>query len=516
MEQTPKLTKYVTPSGEVVLYAGNPDLSMVDELVKGGGDLWHSSFEQGFKNCFQDLKYQTAVYWWFLNDFDGLEKCISWRLNSNAFVIRERVWNELGGFDTNYESHLMSGLDFGYNLIRNNAGVPIYYKGLFSSKLQENIKIPRNDRYRFFLKNFKKHHAYYMLIRKGIFRMIPEYISLKRAAKKPLKKESKVIAPRALKKISGTPTVSLVIPTMGRQKHTQLLLEDHKRQTYLIKEAVIVDQTPESEREPHFYNNNDFPFEVKVKWKKTRGSCIARNDAINLCTGDFIIFADDDIRVKEDFVENHIRLLQTYNADACNGLDIMAENVHQDLNDLDKRLEDLGDSRWEVGISPMFSNANSCVRSEYVAKLVGNDINFEGGYGEDADFGFSIVKEGGVLLHNPFSPNLHLKPKEGGYRWWGREAKKKGKSRKEQPWELDNPVKNIIPVPSPTITYGALKHYTDEQIKEWRVKHFFIYLFRSGIKKFPLRLLKLPYKQLQFSKSLTYARALINLGIRYK
>jgi hypothetical protein len=208
--------------------------------------------------------------------------------------------------------------------------------------------------------------------------------------------------------------------------------------------------------------------------------------------------------------------LQTYKAPACNGLDIMAENIHQNLKDLELRLDDLGEARWRVGVSPMFSNANSCIESEWLQKLIGNDINFDGGYGEDSDFGLSIIKKGGVLLHNPFSANLHLKPPLGGYRWWGTEAKKKGKMRKKQPWELDNPVKRIVPVPSPTITYGVLKHFTPEQVNEWRYKHFFKYLFKGDKKTILLRLIKLPYKQLQFSKSLQYAKALINLGVRYK
>jgi glycosyltransferase involved in cell wall biosynthesis len=51
----------------------------------------------------------------------------------------------------------------------------------------------------------------------------------------------------------------------------------------------------------------------------TQGSCRARNEAIALCV-DYIVFGDDDIRIPPDFIENHIRLLQTYNASACNGL----------------------------------------------------------------------------------------------------------------------------------------------------------------------------------------------------
>ncbi len=507
--------KYTTKTKEVILYTGNPDLKKFENLVKGPGDVWHSSIDQGFKNCFKELKYQTPIYWWFINDFNNLDQTISWRLNIDAFAIRETVYNQTKGLDLDYNSKIVSGLDFGFNFLWHSRATTLYIKGLYE---KDNCKVvvSRKDRYLFFIKNFKKNHAYYMLFRKGVFKLLPEYLALRNALKKATLREPFNILPRKLKNIEGKPTVSLVIPTMKRQKYTQLLLEDHKKQTYCINEAVIVDATPENERNSKYYQQKDFPFKVKVKWQETKGSCRARNEAIELCSSDYIIFADDDIRIQKDFVENHIKLLQTYKADATNGLDILAENVNQDLTDLKSRLEKIDSTRWNVGVSPMFSNANSCVSKKMIEKVIGNDINFDGGYGEDADFGLSIIKKGGILLHNPFSPILHLKPPEGGYRWWGKEALKKGKRRKQQPWELDKPVKNIRPVPSPTVTYGVLKHFTKDQIKEWRKKHFFIYLFKRDPKTFLLRLIKLPYKQIQFSKSLKYAKALIKLGVRYK
>ena len=79
----------------------------------------------------------------------------------------------------------------------------------------------------------------------------------------------------------------------------------------------------------------------------------------------------------------------------------------------------------------MFSNANSCVKRTHVDQLKGNDINFDGGYGEDTDFGISLIKTGIPVLFNPFSANLHLKPPAGGYRFWGNQAKKLGKKRKQ-------------------------------------------------------------------------------------
>jgi glycosyltransferase involved in cell wall biosynthesis len=509
------LKSYTTPNGLGLLYSGNPNFSMLDELAEGPGDLWHSSLDQGFKNCFQDIIYQTAIYWWFVNDFDESDSCVNWRVNANNFVVRASAWEEMNGFDTQYSTDIMSGLDFGFNMLRNCSGTPLFIKNLYP-KDNLSVTISAPDRYLFYLKNFKKHHSYYMMFRKGVFQIRKEFKAFSKSKKNIVNKSYGNISVRSLHEIKGKPTVSLVIPTMKRQEYTQLLLNDHKNQTYQITEAVIVDATPKEERDNKYYRQEDFNFTVKVKWQTTKGSCRARNEAMELCSGDYIIFADDDIRIQPSFVENHIKLLQTYNAAACNGLDIMAENVNQNLNDLKSRLASLGKGRWRVGVSPMFSNANSCVRRDYITKLIGNDINFDGGYGEDADFGLSIIKKGGVLLHNPFSANLHLKPPVGGYRWWGSEAKKKGSSRKKQPWELDNPVKNIRPVPSPTITYGILKHFTEKQVKEWRFKHFFMYLFKGNKKGVLRRFLKLPYKQIQFSKSLEYAKALINLGVRYK
>jgi glycosyltransferase involved in cell wall biosynthesis len=278
--------------------------------------------------------------------------------------------------------------------------------------------------------------------------------------------------------------------------------------------VVVVDATPVTDRDVNLYNQKKYPFELLVKWQETKGSCRARNEAIDLCTGDYIVFGDDDIRIPFDFIENHIRFLQTNQSGACNGLDIRADHQKQDLKDLEKKLEVLGDKRWIAGCTQMFSNANSCVKREYVKQLIGNDINFDGGYGEDSDFGMSLSKIGVTVLHNPFSANLHLKPPIGGYRFWGTQAKVTGKKRKSQPWELDTPVKGIRPVPSPTVMYGIVKHFTPQQVNEYKQKHFFLYLFKGAKTSFLYRLIRIPYKNIQFKKSLFYAKNLLALGKR--
>lgn len=510
------LKEYITNSGEIIVYNGNPDFNKLEDLSKGSGDIWHSSFEQGYKNAFPELVYQTAVFFWYLNDFDKLDECVSWRVNPNAFAVRKSVWELTKGFDTDFENPQMQALDFGFRLNRFLGGVTLYVRGLFVSTETEKIFISQKDRHLFFRKNYKISHAIFMIFRIGFWK-ISEWKSFLYALKNYNKRiDIGMISPRKLNAIHGKPTVSYIIPTMFRQEYTMQLLEDLANQNYMPAQVIVVDATPQEERKETLYQAKQYPFELIVKWQETKGSCRARNEAISYCTGDYIVFGDDDIRIPTDFIENHIRFLQTYKAGACNGLDIRADYHTQDLDNLKEKLVKLKSRRFLVGNAQSFSNANSCVKKVFVDQLVGNDINFDGGYGEDSDFGMSLAKIGVVVLQNPFSTNLHLKPPSGGYRFWGSQAKIMGNKRKIQPWELDTPVKWVRPIPSPTIMYGIIKQYTPQQLVEYKYKYFSYYLFDGPKLTFLYRLLRLPYKNIQFKKSVFYARKLINLGIRHQ
>lgn len=511
-----RMKEFVTESGEIILYNGVPDFEKLETLSKGVGDIWHSSFEQGYKNAFPELVYQTAVFFWYLNDFDDLDECVSWRINPNHFAVRETVWNTLNGFDVEYSNTQIQAFDFGYNALRVSGAIPLYVRGLFNVDSKENIEITTKDRYTFFRKNFKINHSLYMAFRKGFWKL-KEWNSFFYAKKNFKQTISRpIVQPRELKPIEGKPTVSYIIPTMMRQDFTLQLLDDLANQSYTVTQVVIVDATPENNGEGCLYEIEKYPFELIYKRQISKGSCRARNEAIDLCTGDYIVFGDDDIRIPSEYIENHVRFLQTYDAGGCNGLDIRADHPLQNLADLQEKLNNYGDKRFLAGAAQLFNNANNCVKRKFVDKLVGNDINFDGGYGEDNDFGMSLAKIGVIVLQNPFSTNLHLKPVSGGYRFWGAQAKIVGKKRKMQPWELDTPVKWIRPVPSPTIMYGIIKHFTSQQALEYKYKHFFLYLFKGSKIGFIYRLLRIPYKNLQFKKSLFYAKNLLALGKRTK
>jgi GT2 family glycosyltransferase len=467
-------------AGQEYVAFGDPDQYALPELLRGPGDLWHSGLERGCGGLLGELKYWSACGWWYLNEASPLISSVSWRVDATGFVARRSAWESLGGFDLAYTSGLARGLDFGFRLL-NAGGVPLHVPELFraDAAAERYPALSRRDLYLFFVRHFKREYRLYMLFRETLRRRRPaeEWRAWQEAegaaADLPAPKV-RPVRPRALRPLSHpVPKVSVVIPTMGRQEYTASLLEDYCRQTLPPHEIFVVDATPEGGRRPGIYEPFQQRLPLRVVWQKSLGSCRARNEAIRASSGDYIVFGDDDTKILPDFLESHVRLLETYGAPAANGLDIRADHHLQTSQDLARKAGALVSSRVQIGVDDKFSNANGCVRRSWVEECVGNDVNFDGGYGEDGDFGHCLRERGAVVLRNPYSANLHLKPPQGGFRWWGEQAKRQG--RRRLPWEIHRRVGWLQPKPSPTIVYGLMKHYTRDQVREW----FVAYVLRS-------------------------------------
>ncbi|SEP54934.1 glycosyltransferase family 2 protein [Flavobacterium urocaniciphilum] len=496
---------HITSNGEEILYTGSPDLQLLENLSLGAGDIWHSSFKQGYFNFFEEIIYFAATFNFLSHDFPNLKQCVSWRINPEAFAVRKSVWERLDNWDIDFKTEEMRAINFGFNAVKNQGAVSLYVENLFTEVSTKLPKVNVFDMFLFYRKNFKKRHSVYLLIRKGLFNFNYWNAYLKTKKIKQITGQLKALNIKDLQPVKGSPTIGYVIPTMLRQNFTRELIICLKNQTVPPTKVVVVDATPLENRQEKIYEIDNLPFELIVQFQTTKGSCRARNEALELLDTDYVIFGDDDICIPDNFVENHILFLQNYNADACNGLDIRADHEKQTLNDLWPKLKEIENIRWKSGVSFNYSNANSCVSRAVLNVLKDNDVNFDGGYGEDTDFGLRILKNGFVLLHNPFSANLHLKPAQGGYRFWGNQAKK----RKAMPWEGDFPVKNIFPIPSPTISYYNLKHYDKKALKEYKIKHFLLYLGSGSISDRVLKFITLPKKFMQYEKSIFYAKKLI-------
>lgn len=507
------MKKHTTPNGAIIWYKGSPNSELLDQLASQEGDAWHSGHDFGYASLFSEIKYLTAIFWWYGLPFLGLQKSICWRIPFSDFAIRDAAWQLYLQQKRAYDNPTMQGLDLGYFLLKNAGGIPLYVKDLFANTTAPQA-LQIQDMFRFFRYNAKASHAYYFLLRKGFWK--PAFWKAFWQTQKISQKAIPHFLPAQIADtVIGKPTVSYILPTMRRQQFTHQLLSHLAQQTYLPTEVIVIDATPETERETGIYETTQWPFDLKIIWQTSKGSCRARNEGLAISSGEYIIFGDDDVLFHQDFVANHLLFLQAYQAKAANGLDIRADHPAQTIADLDQKLLQIAQNRYKAGATAMFSNANSCIHRSILSFLPGNDVNFDGGYGEDGDFGLSIAKNGVSVLHNPFAANLHLKPAQGGYRWWGQQASKKGKLRKQQPWEGDFPVKNITPVPSPTVLYGIIKHFPADWVREYTIKHFVFYFTKGPKKLIFWKLMRLPYKILQYKKAFFYANNLLKKGTQY-
>ncbi|MBY3623490.1 glycosyltransferase family 2 protein [Acinetobacter sp. CUI P1] len=97
---------------------------------------------------------------------------------------------------------------------------------------------------------------------------------------------------------------SIIIPIYKVEKYITQCINSVILQTYQNIEIILVDDgSPDSCPEIcDNYSENDI--RIKVIHKHNEGLSSARNEGINIATGDFLIFLDSDDWIESDFVEN--------------------------------------------------------------------------------------------------------------------------------------------------------------------------------------------------------------------
>ena len=106
--------------------------------------------------------------------------------------------------------------------------------------------------------------------------------------------------------------ISLIVSTYNWPEALHLCLKSIMIQTRMPDEVIIADDGSKDETKTlieHMQEN--FPCKLKHAWIPDEGFRLAssRNNAIRThCTGDYIIFIDQDIILDKKFVEDHERL----------------------------------------------------------------------------------------------------------------------------------------------------------------------------------------------------------------
>jgi GT2 family glycosyltransferase len=107
------------------------------------------------------------------------------------------------------------------------------------------------------------------------------------------------------------PSISVIIPTYGREELLKDSIEDIFQQDYPHFDVIVVDQTPTHEPEIETYLK-DLAAAGKIKWFRVTWASLpgARNYAVRRSTGDILLFIDDDVKLPAGYLEAHAQNYQ--------------------------------------------------------------------------------------------------------------------------------------------------------------------------------------------------------------
>ncbi len=229
--------------------------------------------------------------------------------------------------------------------------------------------------------------------------------------------------------IKKNPLVSVIIPTLNRYQYLKDVFSDLEKQTYKNFEVIVVDQTDAFDMNVYKGRALNLKF-----WKqREKALWLARNNAIQAAKGEFILFSEDDVRFDEDFIYNHLKCLDFFDADVSNGV-FFPE--HQTIPD----------SRNYFKFSEQFATGNALIKKVVFIQLGLFDRQFEGQRMGDGEFGLRLYLKGYKCISNPKAFCMDLKAQEGGLRQMGL-------------WDAWRPKGLLAPRPVPSVLYFSRKYF---------------------------------------------------------
>ena len=107
--------------------------------------------------------------------------------------------------------------------------------------------------------------------------------------------------------------VSILIPLYNAEQYIAETIDSILNQTYSNIEIILIDDG--STDNSYEIAQNYASEKVNVVQQENKGGCAARNKAIELCTGHYIVFFDADDIMYKDKIKNQIALAEKYGDD---------------------------------------------------------------------------------------------------------------------------------------------------------------------------------------------------------
>jgi len=374
---------------------------------------------------FSFIKY-TQPSWQF-NLVPSLDGCFA-----SCYISEEECPKDL--LDERYDTKSAKLADAGYLLW--NKGVLLKSTKEQIQKIQSS-KPSLKDEYIFIRKYWGSVWATFVLIRrigslKNPFKELKYYFMTRRVQKIYVHENARSFDDYNSFQpglIAANPSVAVIIPTLNRYQYLRDALHDLEQQSYKNFEVIIVDQSEQFDQ--LFYRR--FDLQLKVIQQKEKLLWTARNRAIKSTNADYLLFFDDDSRVEHDWIEQHLKCIDFFNAQISAGVSFAKSGQ--------KISESYNFFRW----ADQFDSGNAMVKREVMQTIGLFDEQFNGLRMGDAEFAYRAYLNGIKSISNPRAHRVHLKVSEGGLREMGS-------------WDGFRPKKWFAPKPIPSVIYLYKKY----------------------------------------------------------
>lgn len=379
-----------------------PSSNVLEQIVESNIDIAHAGLKFDLASKVDFLDYVSPISYFNL-DQSVESEISSWKVSLRCCLIKKDVLQQFPFLNPQFESFDAAVLEWGYRLIW--SGVTMRYFPNLTIKSLPIDDIPIMDQIRFVNTFYGKKWLYWCAFRDALNRKSLKWLVNVLNYTSDVKNKGVHVVKNYsgwnTSKINDAFKISVIIPTVERYPYLFTLLDQLLKQTRLPDEVFVIDQSSLERRQAVSLSKYD-AIGLKVILQDQPGQCRSRNVALQLSTGDHILFLDDDVEVDPDFIKLHLLNLTYHNADVSCG------TVHEPNQPV------AGNKL--IRIADGFATGNSLVKRNVLLRSKLFDTAYDRGQKADGDLGARIYKSGALMILNNEIDILHHRAPSGGLR----------------------------------------------------------------------------------------------------
>ena len=268
-----------------------PSTQICEDLLGGGADFAHAGLATNAAHAFPDLA--AVVHDWSMVNAPREIRSTSWRLSLEFCLFNRAAYDRIGGLDPAFLSLRGAGLELGFRALK--AGAIVEHLPELAPAERPELPPPlREELYVLVLRHLGHQWSRYLLLRRILrgqhplreFRAHQE--AVERCRLNPAPAWEPLLTAGITRDAHSNPTVSVIIPTLGRYRYLGLGLDSLRRSSIPPAEIIVVDQNSGAERQERFYDGfADLP--LRVLWQEEIGQSVARNAGLTAARSPLVL-----------------------------------------------------------------------------------------------------------------------------------------------------------------------------------------------------------------------------------